>query len=281
MARPLRIELPGGVYHVTSRGNQNQAIFLSEEDRHAWLKLLGRICVQSNWICHAYCQLDNHYHLIIETPDGNLSQGMRQLNGVYTQYVNQRHQRVGHLFQGRYKSILVEKEVHLLELSRYVVLNSVRAGLVDDISRWPWSSYLGVAGSSVCPKWLEIDWLLVQFSTRRGEAQERYIDYVNEGIGLDSIWSELRGQIYLGSETFVRLVQEQISDSSDLREIPLAQRRPIARPLAEYQWQYSNRREAMAVAYGSGDYSLQQIADFFGVHYSTVSRAVKHFMKEV
>ncbi|OMH30398.1 REP-associated tyrosine transposase [Motiliproteus sp. MSK22-1] len=280
MARQLRIELPGGVYHVTSRGNQKEPIFFSEDDRHAWLKLLAEVCAQSNWICYAYCQMDNHYHLIVETPEGNLSQGMRQLNGVYTQQINRIHQRVGHLFQGRYKAILVDKESYLLELARYVVLNPVRAGAVSDVCEWGWSSYLATVGREACPGWLKIDWLLSQFGSRRSQAQERYINFVRAGIGLDSVWDELRGQIYLGNETFVKKMQDQISDDSDLREIPRAQRRPLARPLAEYQWQYSNRRKAMAVAYGSGDYTLQQIADFFGVHYSTVSRAVKHFIKE-
>ena len=126
MARPLRIELSGGLYHVTSRGDRRENIYFSEDDRRAWLEVFGQVCERFNWVCHAYCQMTNHYHIVVETPEGNLSQGMRQLNGVYTQLVNRAHGRVGHVFQGRFKGILVEKDAYLLELSRYVVLNPVR-----------------------------------------------------------------------------------------------------------------------------------------------------------
>ena len=140
MARPLRIEHPGAVYHVTSRGNAREDIFISDTDRLKFLEILGNTVEKYNWLCHAFCLLDNHYHLIIETPDPNLSLGMRQLNGVYTQSFNRIHQRVGHVFQGRYKAILVEKGNHLLELCRYVVLNPVRAGMVSKPGDWKWSS---------------------------------------------------------------------------------------------------------------------------------------------
>lgn len=129
MARPLRIEYPGAVYHLTSRGNRQEAIFQDDEDRYGFLDIFGKTVRRYNWICHAYCLMDNHYHLLVETPDGNLSLGMRQLNGLFTQLINRRHGKVGHVFQGRFKSILVEKEAHLLELCRYVVLNPVRAKL--------------------------------------------------------------------------------------------------------------------------------------------------------
>ena len=118
MARPLRIELAGGVYHVTSRGDRREDIFLTDDDRRAWLKLLGDVCERFNWVCHGWCQMTNHYHVVLETVEANLSQGMRHLNGVYTQYANRAHGRVGHVFQGRYKAILVEKDAYLLELAR-------------------------------------------------------------------------------------------------------------------------------------------------------------------
>jgi len=127
MARPLRIEYPGAVYHVTSRGNARQSIFIDDVDRQLFLEVLGNVVEKYNWLCHAFCLLDNHYHNLVETQDPNLSLGMRQLNGVYTQRFNIRHHRVGHLFQGRYNAILVEKNVHLLEFCRYIVLNPVLA----------------------------------------------------------------------------------------------------------------------------------------------------------
>ncbi len=131
MARPLRLEFAGAVYHVTSRGDRREDIYLSDDDRREWLAVLALVCDRFNWVVHAYCQMTNHYHLVVETVEANLSAGMRQLNGLYTQRFNRRHGQVGHLFQGRYKAILVQKEAHLLELSRYVVLNPVRAGMVE------------------------------------------------------------------------------------------------------------------------------------------------------
>jgi REP element-mobilizing transposase RayT len=139
MARPLRIEYPGAVYHITSRGNAYQDVFLDDADRERFLEVLKQTVDRFNWLCHAYCLMMNHYHLLIETVDPTLSRGMRQLNGVYTQAFNRRHERVGHLFQGRYKAILVEKETYLLELSRYIVLNPVRAKMVKKPEEWEWS----------------------------------------------------------------------------------------------------------------------------------------------
>ena len=130
MARPLRIEFPGALYHVTSRGNARQRVFRDDEDREMFLATLAWVVERFGWRCHAYCLMDNHIHLLIETPQPNLSRGMRQLNGVYTQPFNRRHRKVGHLFQGRFKAVLVEKERYLLELARYIVLNPVRAKMV-------------------------------------------------------------------------------------------------------------------------------------------------------
>ena len=148
MARPLRIEYPGAVYHVTSRGNARQDIYLDDKDRLRFLKIVQQVIDRFNWLCHAYCLMGNHYHLLIETVDPTLSRGMRHLNGVYTQTFNRRHQRVGHVFQGRFKAILVERDAYLLQLSRYVVMNPVRAKMVRAAKDWPWSSYRVTAGLS-------------------------------------------------------------------------------------------------------------------------------------
>jgi len=145
MARPLRIEFPGAVYHVTARGNARAAIFLNDDDRRRFLALLTETAGRRGWTCHAYCLMDNHYHLMLETAAANLGRGMRQINGVYTQRFNRAHDRVGHVFQGRYKAILVEKQAYLLELCRYVVLNPVRAGMVAAPGDWAWSSYRRMA----------------------------------------------------------------------------------------------------------------------------------------
>ncbi len=140
MARQLRIEYPGAIYHVTSRGNARSMIYADDKDREDFLRILALVVERYQWLCHAYCLMGNHYHLLIETPEGNLSKGMRQINGVYTQSYNRRHQRVGHLFQGRFKAILVEKESYLLQLCRYIVRNPVAANLCQSVDQWPWSS---------------------------------------------------------------------------------------------------------------------------------------------
>ncbi|MBW2037988.1 MAG: transposase [Deltaproteobacteria bacterium] len=210
MSRPLRIEFECAVYHVTSRGNARQIIYEDDSDRHRFLELLGHEIHQQRWVCYAYCLMDNHYHLVIETPDANLSCGMARLNAVYAQWFNRRHLRVGHLFQGRYKAILVEKESYLLELCRYVVLNPVRAGLVEHVDQWKWSSYLATAYGGNPPSWLSTGWILSQFGTNKVQAQRTYRKFVAEGSGEPSPWEKLRGQIYLGKEKFLKEMSQRI-----------------------------------------------------------------------
>jgi putative transposase len=276
MARPLRIEFAGALYHVTSRGDRQEDIYVDDIDRAAWLELFGAVCKRFNWVCHAYCQMTNHYHVVVETPEGNLSEGMRQLNGIYTQYFNRTHRRAGHVFQGRYKAILVEKDSYLLELIRYVALNPVRAGMVRNAGDWPWSSYRAIVGVDGIPPWLQTDWTLSQFGVQRKRAIAKYIAFVHAGISMPSPWADLRSQIYLGSDKFITRMLKYVEPDTDLAEVPRAQRRPIAKPLAFYQSRY-DARKGMALAYLRGDYSMKAIAEFFGVHYSTVSRAVKGY----
>lgn len=275
MARPLRLELAGGLYHVTSRGDGQEDIYLSDADRDVWLAALGQVCKRFNWVCHAWCQMSNHYHLLIETPEANLAEGMRQLNGLYTQRFNRMHGRVGHVFQGRYKAILVERDSYLLELARYVVLNPLRAGMVRRLEAWPWSSYLATCGQAPTPEWLQTDWTLAQFGRQRARAIRKYVEFVHEGARLPSVWTQLQGQIYLGSDAFVKKMQAQIEQKPALDEIPRAQRRGLTQPLADFEQRYA-RNEAMARAYLSGQHTMAAIAQHFGVHYSTVSRMVKN-----
>ncbi|MFA0110275.1 transposase [Vibrio breoganii] len=275
MSRPLRLEFAGALYHVTARGNERNWIFFQDDDFTLYLTVLDEVCERYNWVIHAYCLMSNHYHLLLKTPDGNLSKGMRQLNGVFTQKINRKHNRVGHLFQGRYKSILVDQETYLLELCRYIVLNPVRAKMVDTPDEWQWSSWHSTVGNISSPDWLSTDAILLQFARERAKAIDAYKRFVAEGVGAD-VWANLRQQVFLGDEAFVaKHLAIQNDLQSDLREVPLKQRRTKPKPLSEYNYEAVDRSSAMINAYASGGYTLQQIADYFGVHYSTVSRMIK------
>ena len=276
MARPIRLEFPGAIYHVTTRGNGGDDIFLDDQDRLQFLTALGEVVSRAGWIVHAYVLMDNHYHLLIETPKDNLSLGMRQLNGVYTQRFNRTHGRTGHVFQGRYKAIMVERDSYLLELARYVVLNPLRAGMVKRLETWPWSSYLATCGQSASPEWLQTDWLLAQFGRQRARAIRKYVEFVHEGARLPSVWTQLQSQIYLGSEAFVKKMQAQIKMKPSPGEIPRAQRRALTKTLADFEQRF-DRNEAMARAYLSGQFTLAVVAAHFGVHFTTVSRLVREY----
>lgn len=274
MARPIRIEFAGALYHVTSRGDRREPIYEDDLDRERFLELLGQVAQDFNWVCHAWCLMSNHYHLVLETPDGNLSKGMRQLNGVYTQYSNRRHQRVGHLFQGRYKAILVDRDSYLLELARYVVLNPVRAGMVKEPGAWPWSSYRSMIGERPAPAWLATDGLLAAFGSGRRDAVRAYIAFVAEGVGGELIWRNLKSQVFLGDEDFVARNLKRIGAQEDVN-IPRAQRRPPPPSLEEIERKHGQRNAAMVAAYATGGYSYQQIGAHFGVHFTTVAKVVR------
>src|SRR3989304_4806254 len=259
MARPLRIEFPGALYHVTSRGDRQEAIFEDDQDRTAFLNVLGEVVSRFRWRCHAYCLMGNHYHLMIETPEANLTKGMRQLNGVFTQWSNRRHKRSGHLFQGRYKAILVDRESYFLELARYIVLNPVRAAMVKHPRLWAWSSY----------------------GKRRAGARRKYQQFIEEGMSAESIWKDLKGQIYLGDDDFVDQMRGKLGERDEDVNIPRVQQRGPAPKLSAIRRQHKNRNDAIRAAYETGAYSYQQIAKEFGVHFTTVGRIVRQPMKRL
>jgi putative transposase len=275
MSRPLRLEFPKALYHLTSRGDRREDIYEDDEDRLAFLDVFSSVIEQFNWVCYAYCLMSNHYHLLVQTPDANLSKGMRQLNGVYTQAYNRRHQKTGHLFQGRYKSILVDEDNYLLELSRYIVLNPVKAGMVKKVDQWKWSSYLATVGQASIPEWLSSDYLLSQFSVQRKTAIRKYQAFVQEGLKNDPIWSQLNNQVYLGDEAFAQKVQRHIGDQEKDLQIPKLQKRSIAKPLAEYERITPERDEAIVQAYASGAYSYQELGDYFGLHFTRIGKIVR------
>lgn len=279
MARPLRIEFPGAVYHVTSRGNARADIFTVSSDRHLFLDALEEVIKRFNWLCHAYCLMDNHYHLMIETPEGNLSRGMRHLNGIYTQAFNRRHGRVGHIFQGRFKAIVVEKERHLLELCRYVVLNPVRAGLAEKPEEWTWSSYAATAGFRNAPASLCVDWVLGHFGTNSDEAYARYRRFVADGMGAESPWTSVTGQIFLGSDAFLDTLREPVGEKAQMGEVPRRQRlmtRPLLTDLFSRTGKDKrSRNEAIRRAHLEFGYTLKEIAEQLDLHYTTVSKVMK------
>jgi len=282
MARPLRIEFPGALYHVTARGNNKSTIYRDRQDRLAFLDIFTQIVDRYNWLCHAYCLMDNHYHLVIETPEANLSYGMRQLNGVYTQRYNRRHRSVGHLLQGRFKSIIVDKESYLLELCRYVVLNPVRAGMTGDPQTWDWSSYGATAGLGAVPAFLTTHWLLSQFAPEKRDAQQAYRVFVHDGIEQDeSPWRHLSGRFILGDHRFVEHVRGLMDEGESLREVPRQDRLVGRPPLSELFAASEDRRDKtrrnrlISDAHVTHGYSLSEIGNYLDLHYSTISKLLK------
>ncbi len=232
MVRPLRIEFAGAVYHITSRGDRREAIVENDEDRREFVTLLGDVTKQMDWHCYVWCLMDNHYHLVLETPEANLARGMRQLNGMFTQSSNRRHGRSGHLLQGRYKAILVDRESYLLELCRYVVLNPVRAGMVDDPAAWAWSSYRATAGTEQAQTWLAHEAILSHFGGNLATAQKLYTQFVAEGMSNRSIWRHLNRQIYLGDDVFVQRTQANLNEIMPDENVPGIQARHPALSLS-------------------------------------------------
>jgi putative transposase len=280
MARPLRIEYPGAVYHITSRGNEKKAVYRNNRDRESFLSVLHRVNHRYNWICHAYCLMDNHYHLLIETPDGNLSIGMRQLNGIYTQLFNKRHERTGHLLQGRYNAILVQKDRYLLEVCRYIVLDPVRAGRVEGPEDWTWSSHCATAGRGKPHPCLTTEGILGQFDGKKDKAEEQYFRFVQWGIGNESIWSKVKGQVILGGEEFVVGLADYLKKYREVPEIPKSQRY-VNRPTLEKILQEDiirdkrKRNRKIAEAAFKHGYNQSEIARHLGLHYSTISNLLR------
>ncbi len=284
MARPLRIQYPGAVYHVTSRGNEKKSIFRDDADRETFLGILVDINRRYNWLCHAYCLMDNHYHLMIETPDGNLSIGMRQLNSVYSQAYNKKRNRSGHLLQGRYKAIVIQKDSHLLEVCRYVVLNPVRAHIVEQPEDWKWSSYGETAGKKTPHPCLTTDWILGQFSEERSEAERKYREFVKSGIEQESIWNAVKGQVVLGKEEFVDSLNHHLNKHKNIAEISKTQRY-VNRPGLDSIFSKnilmdkSQRDSKIITAVYEFGYTQRAIANHLNLHFTYISRVVRGHAK--
>jgi putative transposase len=278
MARPLRIQFAGGIYHVTARGNGRQTLFVDDVDHEHFLAVLADVAAHYHLLCHAYCLMANHYHLLIETPDANLSRAMRQLNGLFAQYFNRRHERPGHVLQGRFHAQVVDRESYLREACRYIVLNPLRAGLVAHPRDWPWSSYRATAGETSAPAFLTVDWILsLAHAPSRAEAQDRYARFVAAGMTGDIDSSGPPGALILGRARELPVVRAQVERSATLVEIPRNHRfalRPSLEQVFAGARTRAERDARAAQAVRNYGYSRRSVASFLGMHYSAVSRAV-------
>lgn len=279
MARPLRLHIPGGVYHVTGRGNDRRPIFEDDDDCARFLVVLAGTVARYHLVCHAYCLMKNHYHVLLQTPKANLSAAMRHVNGVYTQRFNRRHERCGHVLQGRFHAQLIDGDVYLREVCRYIVLNPVRAGLVANPGEWRWSSFVATAGQADVPGFLTVDWVRALSGARtNGEAVKRYVSFVEAGIGiLETPLDRFRSKLVVSDEPLAAPLGDQCREAARCVEFPRAHRFGSRPPLAQLFAVVTTRadRDACAVAaVRDHGYTMREVAEFLGRHYITVSRAL-------
>lgn len=277
MSRPVRIEFPGAVYHITSRSNDGQLVFTCDADRKMFLSALGMVTARFGWLIHGYVLMDDHYHLAVETPEANLSKGMRQLNGVYTQYFNRTYRMIGPLFHGRFKGILLEKKTYLLEVCRHIVLNPVGTGKVKSADRYRWSSFRATVGHIKTPDWLHTDWILSQFGNFTSVNQKKFSHYVKQGVGDTSPLSSKSQQVLLGSPAFLKRMQPLLDNSLLAKKKPrrATRRRSLRRIFSNLDGQpRSFRNELICHAHIDFAYTLAEIGDHLGLHYTTVSKVV-------
>lgn len=265
-----------------SRGNEKKDVFHTDYDRRKFLSTLQDVVTRFKWVCHAYCLMSNHFHLFIETPEANLADGMKMLNGLYTQYFNASRNRVGHLFQGRYRSIVVQHELYFIEVARYVVLNPVSAGFVKDPADWKWSSYLATTGAAQPEPCFTPEFILKAFGGKEGLARQRYIEFVHAGIGKVPVWKYIRSKMILGDEEFVRNLLKLVKGKTrvEFLQTIIKKRRP---PLATIFSGDSHSNDALnqkvyrAVAtYG---YKQKEIAEFLGISPVRVHRIFRRQCK--
>jgi len=279
MSRPLRIQYSGALYHITSRGNGGQKIFQDKIDYQIFLDELKKTIEDNNWVSYSYCLMPNHYHLFIKTLDPNLSIGMRQLNGNYTQRSNIRHNRYGHLFQGRFKSVLVEDNGYQGNVVRYIALNPIKAKLVKSLAQWPWSSHQEVIGRRKQSDCVDIDQTLALFHKNKKIARQEYIDFVNQKNESESTWNDLRSGMILGSLEFARDIFKRYC-KNESRENTKKERfvgRPQLSDFFPKTEAKTERNKHIFEAYKRYGYTQTEIGSHLGLHYSSVSRIIENF----
>ncbi|MGB4111097.1 MAG: transposase [Desulfomonilia bacterium] len=295
MARPLRVSYPGAFYHITARGNERKQIFSSDRDRQQFLSYLESAHMRYGALFHGYCLMENHYHLLMETPRENLSRIMHHINGAYTMYYNVKMERSGHLFQGRYRSILVEKDAYCLELSRYIHLNPVRAGMVKKVEDYPWSSYLSYTGERDAQQWMETGFVLASFGKDTGAARKRYREFVKEGErkNIENPLEQVCASMILGRESFHAFVRKRIEETlreADQRDVPALKAfttRPsldrIAQVVADVCEADSVqiKKMSMWISQDIGGYSLSEIGRRYGMQRNTVSQSNRRYRLEI
>ena len=292
MSRPLRIEYPGAFYHITSRGNERKSVFRSDLDRERFLSYLQSARERYGAVIHVYCLLSNHYHLLLETPRSNLSQILHHINGAYTTYFNVKRDRSGHLFQGRFRGILVEKEEYAHELSRYIHLNPYRAGLINSINRYRWSSYPYYLGLKGKPSWLETGLILGYFGSQDKAARRKYREFVEGGMkqpGPNPL-QEVIASTFLGGPDFVERMKEVAGRKGRVREIPSSRILEERRSLEEIRKVVGEvvgegerlfKKFAVYMSHEYGGYALKEIGGFYGMEESAVSQAARRFKEEI
>lgn len=269
MARPLRIQFEGALYHIISRGNERKMIFLEEADHIKYLNFLNKTVERFNWLCHVYCLMGNHYHLMIETPDANLAKGMKYLNQIYSQFFNWKYTRTGHLFQGRYKSYIVQKESYLLHCCRYIVLNPWDARLVKHPRDWKWSSYRATAGLSKPDPFLTLDWLMEIFGSDVKRAKNNYVKFVEADMNETRSKLEYKHQLFLESDEFAESIMKRYGPFSSMKGInntQLASGRPALNQIFNGELPKKERNLAIVTAYREYKFPLKDIAVHLGMN---------------
>lgn len=295
MARPLRIEFPEAIYHITARGNERKSIFLDDKDYVKFLVYLSDSVKVFRLKIFGYVLMPNHYHLVLQTVDANLSRVMHQLNTAYTVYFNRKYSRVGHLFQGRYKALLIQKNPYLLEVSRYVHLNAVRARLINDPYQYRWCSYQYYVGRGKIPEWLDTNFIIEMLSKNTKKQKHIYKEFVEGGIFESrNPFDKVYAQTILGDEDFIDKVMDRL-DLEKNQEIPATKEfcnklsfRQILHGVCEVTkkseeavikgGRFSLERKILIYLLRTRtSMSLQEIGRNFGVSYSAVSQTKKAF----
>lgn len=277
----MRIEYPGAFYHVIARGNGKANIYSDTEDRAKFIELYSKSLNRYNIKCYSFCLMSNHYHLLLETPDANLSDGMHQLNAEYAQYYNRRHDRSGHLFQGRYKAIVVQRDPYLLELCRYIVLNPVRAGLVEDPIQYKWSSYRTTIGATDrFSDLLEVDWVLDRFGSNKFSARREYTKFVMQGVDSKTIEDSVKADLILGDKGFIESMKPYIEKNRQNTAIPRAQRLVGKTSLKDLfgdskLLNKEKRNKLIFHAVFNLGYTRREVAEYLGIHAVTVGRITR------